>query len=37
MQGESSNINDVPDEKEETLLIEVRGNIEFTEDGATRL
>ena len=30
MQGESGNINEVPDEKEETLLIEVRDNIEFT-------
>ena len=37
MQRESGNVNDVLDEKEETLLIEVRENIEFTEDGATQL
>ena len=34
MQRESGNINEVPDEKE-TLLIKVRGNIEFTEVGTT--
>ena len=37
MQTESGNVSEVPDEKEETLLIEVRDNIEFTEDGATQL
>ena len=37
MQGESGNSSEVLDEKEETLLIEVRDNIEFTEVGATRL
>ena len=37
MQGESGNSSEVLDEKEEILLIEVRDNIEFTEDGATRL
>ena len=37
MQGEGGNSSEVLDEKEETLLIEVRDNIEFTEDGATRL
>ena len=37
MQGESGNSSEGLDEKEETLLIEVRDNIEFTEDGATRL
>ena len=37
MQRESGNINEVLDEKEETLLIEVRENTELTEDGATQL
>ena len=37
MQGEGGNSSEVLDEKEETLLIEVRDNIEFTEVGATRL
>ena len=37
MQRESGNSSEVLDEKEETLLIEVRDNIEFTEDGATQL
>ena len=37
MQRESGNINDVLDEKEGALLIEVRENTEFTEDGATQL
>ena len=36
MQRESGNVNDVLDEKEETLLIEVRENIEYTEVGATQ-
>ena len=36
MQRESANVNDVLDEKEETLLIEVRENIEYTEVGATQ-
>ena len=35
MQTESA--SEVPDEKEGTLLIEVRDSIEFTEDGATQL
>ena len=33
MQGEGGNSSEVLDEKEETLLIEVRDNIEFTEQG----
>ena len=37
MQGESGNSSKVLDEKEETLLIEVRDNIEFTDVGATQL
>ena len=37
MQGESGNSSEVLDEKEETLLIKVRDNIEFTKNGATRL
>ena len=37
MQGEGGNSSEVLDEKEETLLIEVRDNIEFTEVGATQL
>ena len=34
MLRESGNINEVPDEKQKTLLIETRGNIEFIEFGA---
>ena len=37
MQGEGGNSSEVLDEKEETLLIEVRENIEYTEVGATQL
>ena len=35
MQTESGDVSEVRDEKEETLLVEVSDNIEFTEDGAT--